>query len=59
MIKERRIFIRKIVADVWQRLADVGMDYTFGEMGEHFIDMFNNLDVQKEVADVFYDRFIS
>ena len=59
MIKERRIFMRRIVASVWQRLDDDGMDLSFGEIRERFELMFNNPDVQEEVTDVFYDRFIS
>lgn len=59
MIQKRRAFIRKIVADVWQRLDDAGFGYSFGEIRKHFNTMFDNPEVQEEVADVFYDRFIS
>ena len=58
-VQDRNIFMRKVVADVWQRLADVGIDYTFGEIRNHFKEMMNNLEVQEEVANVFHDRFIS
>jgi len=59
MIQNRRIFMRKIIADVWQRLDDAGFNYTFGEIRNHFNSMFDNSEVQEEVANVFYDRFIS
>lgn len=57
--KVRNVFMRKVSTNVWTRLNDVGIDYTFGEIRKHFINMMENPEVQEEVENVFYDRFIS
>jgi len=58
-VKTRSAFMREVMGQVWTRLNDVGIDYNYGEIRNHFNEMMENLDVIEEVADVFYDRFIS
>ena len=58
-VKDRNQFMREITGQVWQRLNDAEFNYTFGEIRNHFREMMENPEVQEEVADVFYDRFIS
>ena len=57
--EKRSIFMRNVMSDVWTKLNDVGIDYNYGEIKNHFREMMENPDVLEEVVDVFYDRFIS
>ena len=59
LISTRNRFMRNVIVQVWQRLDNSGRDFNFGQMREGFLRMLENDNVLEEVADVFYDRFIS
>jgi len=51
-------FMHEVFSNVWTRLNDVGIDYTFGEMAKHFRDMMNNPKIKKDVEGIFMDQFL-
>ncbi len=59
MERKRKTFLRAVTADVWTRLEDAGVAFNFGEISDRFLEMLDDKDIRKEVADIFYDRIVS
>ena len=55
--EESASFMHAVFSNVWIRLADQGIDYTYEEMQKHFRDMMKDGSIQIKVEDFFVDRF--
>ena len=50
-------FMIDVKQTVWTQLNDRGIDYTFGEMLDHFKNMMVNPDIQNQIVNIFLKQF--